>query len=240
MSARLTEIVKRRHALMGCFCLLLLALLGWRLAEGGFNPSRIFRAGDAVDSTSLLDSFSEPSVGLAVVKREAERLMINYTQNRDEVEMHQLAQLPQLSYSAAVGTSLAPGSVESWPAAVKNAAAREAFALKQLAKLRAEVQDLELDLELKLMTAYSYRESCNELLDCYLRLVQQAPERPWVQWWRQSALECARKCGREEELADALRHVIQFQEGLYGAGEMRTVLEEWEPDNFPLPEVSKR
>jgi hypothetical protein len=235
--------MKTRHAVTVCVCLLLLALLVWRLKGYGFNLSHLSGASDLVDNTPLLDSFSEPSVGLAVLKQEAERLMSNYSQNRNEVEMYRST---QLSDSAATGTKEVAGSVSSWLAAVNSAAAQEDSALKRLEKLRTDVQELEVDLDWKLMTAYSQNDSCNEFLDCYLRLVHQAPERPWVLFWRKYALECARNCGRAEEVTDALRHLLRFQQNLFSARErrallkMRVALEKWEADISPVPEVSKR
>ena len=65
-------------------------------------------------------------------------------------------------------------------------------------------------------------------------------------FWRKYALECARNCGRAEEVTDALRHVIRFQQNLYSANEgkalleMKAVLEKWEADDSSGLEVSKR
>jgi len=95
--------------------------------------------------------------------------------------------------------------MRSSPAAFDPQSTREASALERLATLQAEVRNLEVDLDSKLMGAYYCSDSCNEFLDCYLRLVQQPSGLPWVQFWRHNALDCARNCGRAAELADALR-----------------------------------
>jgi hypothetical protein len=69
MNMHTREVVKASHAVTGCFCLLLLALLVWRLAGDGFNRGCLFGAPDFDKGAPALDSFSEPSVGLAILKQ---------------------------------------------------------------------------------------------------------------------------------------------------------------------------
>jgi hypothetical protein len=225
------------HAVTGCFCLLLVALLLWRLAGDGFNPSWLFGAPEFAKGAPALDSFSEPSVGLALVKQEAAQLMLAYTESREEAKASQSGPLDD---NAATGAPAGPTSGTSSPAAFNSPAAREASTIKLIAKLHGEVLDLENDLDRKLTTAYYQNASCNEFLDCYLRLLQQTPGSSWVALWLRYALECAGKCGRAEEVADALHHVIQFQQNLPSAEAIRAALENWEAQDPPSPEVSKR
>jgi hypothetical protein len=235
--------MKTSPAMTGCFGLLLLAVLGWQLAEHGTNLGWCFEALDLANSAPALDSFSGPSVGLAVLKREADQLMAVYAGNKQEARPSWAASFHE---RAATGSHAVPASTHSSPAALEAPVARAASALKLIAKLHGEVQDLEVDLDWKLMTAYCQNHSCDEFLDCYLRLVPRAPQRPWVMLWRWYALECARKCGRAEEIADALNHVVRFQQNLYSARErgalleMRAALEEWEANQPRDAEFSRR
>jgi len=76
----------------------------------------------------------------------------------------------------------------------------------------------------------------NELRDCYLQLLQTAPNRPDSRYWAHLALACSRYCGRTDEVLDALRHVIHFHPDLKTTGRLKTVLDEWSkvPAGFEL------
>jgi hypothetical protein len=229
--------MKTSHAVAGCLSLLLLVLLVWRLAGDGFKPDGLFGAADLAKSAPALDSFSEPSVGLAVVKQEAEQLMLAYAQSRDEAAAGRSGPVHD---GAATAGQAAPGSGGGLPAGFSRAAAREASAVKLMAQLDAEVQDLGIDLDLKLLATYAQNNSCNEFLDCYLRLAQQVAALPWVAVWSPQALECARKCGRAEEVTDALRHVICFQPNLHCAEWISGVLQRWGAQHSQSPGIMKR
>lgn len=230
--------MKTTHAVTICFCLLLLAVLVWQRAGDGFKPNRLFRAADSAHSAPDLDSFSEPSLGLAVLQQEAEELLLAFHENHSEAEAAHLAVLLD---SPPAGPQAGPSSVNRSLGTYKRPAAPEVTALKRLAKLRAKVRDLDNDLDWKLLGVYSRNDSPREFLESYLRLVQQATEcPPGVAIWTLDALECARKCGRSEEVADTLRHVIRFHPNLQIAVRMRAALEQWEAQNPPSSEISKR
>jgi len=76
--------MKARPTIAVCLCLFFVAVLVWRLAGDGFNPSRLFGAPDLANSVPALDSFSEPSVGLALLKQRATDLMFAYQENRNQ------------------------------------------------------------------------------------------------------------------------------------------------------------
>lgn len=238
MNTHTREVVKARYAVTGCFCLLLLALFVWRLAGDGFNRGWLFGAPDFAKGAPALDSFSEPSVGLAILKQKAAQLLLAYNENRNQVKASQSAPLQD---GAATGTRAGPGSVSSSPGAFNRRAAPDVSALKDLLKLRAEVRDLDVDLDWELMGVYCRNDSCNEFLDCYLRLVQQVPRGyPGLAVWTWNALECARKCGRAEEVAGALHHLIRFHQNLPNAEAIRATLENWEAQNLAGREFTKR
>ncbi|MCX6921880.1 MAG: hypothetical protein NT154_01485 [Verrucomicrobia bacterium] len=242
MSKDRPAVMRTMRAATGCLGLLLLMLLVWRLTGEGLNLRQRFGKSYSLEGAPLLDSFSKPSVGVGVIKLEAERLLLAFYQHRDEVESAPSA----LSHeSTAAGRQAGPVSEGNSRAAFDPQSTPEGSALERLARLQAEVGNLEVDLDLKLVWAYYRSHSCNEFLDCYLRLVQQPSGLPWVQFWRHNALDCARKCGRAAELADALRHVANFRPNLQRTREMkavlemRAVLENWEADRSPSLEVSE-
>ena len=169
--------MKARPTIAACLCLFFVAVLVWRLAGDGFDPNRLFGAADLANSPPPLDSFSEPSLGLAALQQEAEQLLIDYHENRKAEEDSLSAAQHD---SAAIGRRAVPASASDSPAAWNSPAARAASALKRLAELRAEVHDLDIDLDWKLMSAYRRNDSPSDFLDCYLRTVHQAPDRPWV------------------------------------------------------------
>ena len=221
-----------------CFCLLLLGLLVWQLARDGFNVGWLFGSPDFAKGAPELDSFSEPSVGLAIVKQRAMQFMTAYIQSRAQAE---LSQAGPLRDSTAAGIPAGPASISSLPAAVNRPAAPEVSALKPFEDLHAAVHNLDLDLDWKLMAVYSRNHWCNEFLSCYLRLVQQATECPAsVGVWTLYALECARECGRTEEVSDMLHHLIRFHPDPRRIEGIRAALEQWEAQNLPGPQVSER
>ena len=236
---RQIQSMKTSHAVTVCFCLLLLAVLVWQLAGDGFTPGGRLEAPDSANSEPALDSFSEPSVGLAVLKQRAAELMLAYAKNREQAEAPPAAPLQE---GAAIGNRAAPGSISSSPAAFHLPAAPEASALKGFLTLRAEVRDLDFDLDRKLMSVCSLNGWYDEFLDCYLRLVAQMSldHQPGIEVWTLYALGCAQKCGRTEEVSDALHHAIRFYPSLPGIHAMRTALDEWETEHLPVSGVSQR
>jgi len=82
----------------------------------------------------------------------------------------------------------------------------------------------------------------DQFLDCYLRLAAQLPadHPPGIRSWTLYALRCAQRCGRAEEVVDALHHVIQFHQNLPCAEQIRALLEQWEAQNRTGLEVNNR
>ena len=58
--------------------------------------------------------------------------------------------------------------------------------------------------------------------------------------WTSYALGCAEKCGRAEEVTDALHHVIRFYPDLSSTQEIKAVLDQWETQRPPVSEVSQQ
>jgi hypothetical protein len=106
--------------------------------------------------------------------------------------------------------------------------------------LDAQVQELALDLDHMLLATYFQNHLWNEFVDRFLQFAQKSPGRAHTLAWAWSALECSQKCGREEEVTDFLRHRARFGEkDRIGKG-FKAILEEWEAQIPPGPEVSAR
>ncbi len=193
MSTQNRCLMKVRCAVAGC--VLLLAVLLWRVAEDFRNP-------DIPTTAPLLDSFSEPGICVARLKYEAERLMLAYTEERDLEE----AQLKTGRNSSPIGS----------------------FRGHPLADLHAAAQALSIDLDRKLLVLYYESGSWNELVDCYLRLVQQTPECTVGDAISYLALDCAQKCGRTEEVTETLRHIIRYHPGFHSIEGLKRALDSWE------------
>jgi hypothetical protein len=231
--------MKTRQVVIGCSCLILVALLSWRLAADGFNANWLFGPPVSAKSVPALDSFSEPSVGLALLRQRAADLMFAYQEDRNQSRAPQSEPLQE---GTATGTGARPSPISSSLIAFNRPAPPEVPALREFWQLRAELRDLDLDLDWKLMGVYCMNGWDDQFLDCYLRLVTQLPleHKPGIEVWTPYALGCAEKRGRAQEVTDALHHAIRFHPTLPGTRAMKEGLDQWETEHRPVSEVSQR
>jgi hypothetical protein len=174
--------------------------------------SRFFPPADLADGPPPLDSFSAPAVACAILEQETQRLW----------RADQIARLDQVQNSPGQhGRKVAqPGS-------------------QPLMALAARVQDLALDLNSQLMGVELEDQSWDGVVDRYLSLIYQAPERNEARAWARCALDCARQCGRAAEVAGAMRHVLRSRPQLRGAAAWEATLDEWEAQPPPDVNVSR-
>jgi len=231
--------MKTRQVVIGCSCLILVALLVWRLAADGFNANWLFGPPVSAKSVPALDSFSEPSVGLALLRQRAADLMFAYQEDRNQSRAPQSEPLQE---GTATGAGARPSPISSSPIAFNRPAPPEVPALREFWQLRAELRDLDLDLDWKLMGVNCMNGWDVQFLDCYLRLVAQLPleHKPGIEVWTPYALRCAEKRGRAQEVTDALHHAIRFHPKLPGTRAMKEGLDQWETEHRPVSEVSQR
>jgi hypothetical protein len=204
--------------------MLCLCLLVWQLAGDGFHPKRLSGTTDFSDDVPALDSFSEPSRALALLHQEVECLTVASTQFGNPALTSR--SMPWHDGSAP-GTHSVPGFASGTVIVSDGRAGSNVSPTQLMIQLHAGVQDLAIDLDYKLMVIYYYCGSWNEFLDSYLRLIHLAPERYANSCWGRSALRCAHQCGRAEEVADALGHLVQFRPSLPSARELGTLLDQW-------------
>jgi hypothetical protein len=191
------------------FSLLLATLVAADLAQSGLKVVQLFRTPDLVAGVSPLDSFSTPSAAAAILKEEAETLLFDYAAARDA--------------ACASDRSATHGSRQIMKE--QHPEADLVSRIQPLEKLYTTVQDLNLELYQKLLVVYSENHLENELVDTFLLLLQNAPERPEVLSWVRIALDCSQHCGRTEELEDAVHHALRFHPNLKTAAPLADLMQ---------------
>jgi hypothetical protein len=206
-------------AAIGLIFALLLGREGWPLVRamklGVTSP-----ASEMTESVPSLDSFSGASVGLAAVRQEADRLLVIYCESPEQ----------------AASTAQAQSSNRSTQVMADNAPVAAHSGATPIAIIRAEVEDLATHVNANLMTVYHREGRCGQFLDCYLYLVQSFSDRAAVTLWSRTAVECARKSNRVEELADALRHQLRFHATPRWKVILTMALEQLEAQSAPVAE----
>jgi len=99
-------------------------------------------------------------------------------------------------------------------------------AIQPLARLRQEIWELNMELDGKLMEAYYQNHLWDAYLDCYVQLLQGAPENPIVPMRARTALLVSEKSGRTDEIRDAMQHVTRFHRDVEAAKRLRRMVEE--------------
>jgi hypothetical protein len=208
---------RRRSAVVVCDVLLLLALV-WETASE-LKSNAFFQTAELANEAPPLDSFSSPSLALAVLNREAQRLLMAYSQKREETGLPERSGLGGATPTGMSGRAGGPR-----PALATSARPHPSIA--PIASLHAQVEELKLELDDRLMWIYAESGLDQEFLNCYLHLAAEAPGSADVVLWLPQALKCAQGCGRTDELTDALRHLIQFHGALQRARAVSRFLEQ--------------
>ena len=220
-------------------CLLML-LLVWHLAGVGYQTSQSLKLSIAQsDDVCELDSSSKPSIAAAILKQEAGRLFSAYIQQED---LKQAAELGpgSVQQPRQPASQHPPGPDQDPSDGCSTAAALEAPALQPLARLREEAQELNIDLDRKLLKVYYENHLWDAYLDCYLEMLQGVPENPVVLTWARTALLISQKSGRTDEIVDAMRHVTRFRREAKTARGLTSMVEQWEAKNPRAFEVGTR
>jgi hypothetical protein len=196
-----------RAAAGACACLAVIVLVACCFGTPRVMSSPPAQPVDLLNEPAELDSFSAPGLACAVLQKEEQRLMQVYFQTRDAyvaprclITANPLRATPQ---SGAGQACRSPGFA-SHPTALQLPEVQSLF------ELDARVQTLQANLNASLLTVYWDQEMWGAYVDRYLQLICENPHRPQASLNARSALECAEKCGRVEELEDVLRHIIRF------------------------------
>jgi hypothetical protein len=194
----------------GILLFFLLLVLGLALSHR--HTGRPSTSADASNSPPDLDSFSEPSIAAAVLKRHAKAL--------------QEACSADLSLLSGANPGAFQNRATEWIARYQEGLDRQEEIVK------------DGDLEHGLLILYRVCNRRQEFVDCYLKLLGASPNHPVVWRWAGCALEFAQSCGRREEVLDALQHIARFDRDLEVANHVRDGLEKWTAENLSRPPVN--
>jgi hypothetical protein len=203
------------------FSVCLLGFVVWHLAHAGFKTSQFFTSSTITsEGVCQLDSFSEPSVAASILKQEAERLLGAYAQSRDQKAM----ELPQnvAQQGDPQGTNRNPSGLAGF-----ECSAPFRSTIEPLEKLHRNVQELNGDLDRKLMLVYYQNRRSGEFLDCYLHFFRAEPENAQVLTWAWSALGCAESCQRTDEVLDEFEHLLKYHPNFKTARGLKSTVAEW-------------
>ena len=205
----------------GWFCLPLILATIWGLAGTGWRNLRSFAACSTENRDGCqLDSFSSPAIAVAVLKQDAERLVTAYIQSRDR----------EWDANVRSGSTLKSGKAGANPSLVggpgKGSPGQAPF-IQSIEQLRAQIHELQIELDRKLMLVYCRSDLWNDFVDCYLRFLRESPDNSEVILWARYALDKSQRCGRTEELAQALEQATQVHADPTMARRLRGVLEDW-------------
>jgi hypothetical protein len=219
-----------RHVLWLGLGLALSALLAWGLSVARTMTGQPSQPDELRDGIVSFDSFSEPAVACAILTQEAERLLLVYLEREGEQSLL-LEEHAVLIAEPAVKPGTLPGN--GAPALAEGQSGAKASALRSLNVLETQVRSLELSLVRSLLVVYAGQQSWDKYVDCYLQLIREEPGRSDVVVYARCALDAAAECGRAEELADALHHVVRFHPELKTAAGLKDVLAEWSARTSP-------
>jgi hypothetical protein len=190
-----------------------------------------------------LDSFSEPDIAVAVLKKHAQELRetctfeINLARERDLRAHWTLKTPPQhyLDQPLEQPLNRMRSASDAMPISSRESGSASAFqaGLAQwIPRLRAELKrqsQAAADAEL----AHMYLMLCKAggqweaFLDVYLGMLIASPEHNDVPSWAPVALSQARFYGRTEEILDALQHMIRFHRDRDAAARIQVAVDRW-------------
>jgi hypothetical protein len=208
--------------------LLLIAVL--LLGANGLRCFRTFSTpGTTADVWADLDSFSQSSVAEAILRRDAQALLLEYTDSYNTYLQSLDAWNRAYASWSVDESSVASRAV---PIFAANYGAMPKFALDKWAerfnRCRASLSNQAIveSLEHGLLLLYEQNRRWPEFLDLYLDIVRKSPDNSDVVDWAQSALTHSRVYGREEEVLAYLQFVAKFG-GSPSLARLTPILERW-------------
>jgi len=166
------------------------------------------------------DSFSEPAIARTVLKDEAERQLAAFTVCR-ELESNATVHVP----SAA--TRAKPSAGECPFDRSEQLSPQRASIIASMEQLRRESQELKTDVDRKLLSVYYESEMWPEFLELYLQLLQDAPANGFVVEWTQVALSRGERCGRGNDVMQALERALASYPDSKTVRGLKSALEQW-------------
>jgi hypothetical protein len=192
---------------------------------------------DLVKEPALLDSFSEASVACALLKQEANRLLLMYGEKRDQ---QKASQAPEMQERQTPAMRLDKTEFATSTARGRGLSEWQLPEAQSLLALDARIWELHLDLSRKALKVYLDRHCWNHFVDRYLQIVRESPERLEAHIYFVEGLDCAEKCGRTGEVIGAVQQTIKAHPELRSLDALNEALADWKAVHRPDPEVAKR
>jgi hypothetical protein len=214
---------------------LIALLLGGLCVKGLRIAGRFSDASRSNDTMLELDSFSEPEIAIAILNQHVEHLLLISNASQPPGRSAMLQQYcAQFQLRAASKPTMNAESLRLNTLGEK--ALPRMPATDQIRWLHHRVQMLNHNLNRELMRMHMESGNWNEFLDCYLKMLSEAPDEfgaaqgtkdIQVAQWTKLALDQAESCSRTDEILDALQHVIQFHNDVRAVKRLVNVLELW-------------
>lgn len=202
-------------------------ILAIACASSGLIRTVRLPAGPA-EQVSELDSFAEPSIAAAVLKKQAQDLIWAYNVSRDAAwsPKSQLDPDRERRCAPREGEPFLQGSSAC---AAKSQNALSASTCEWIQRFKEAIHQREdaalaSGLEDQLLHIYEDNGLWNEVIDCYLGILSRRPDSPLAVAWAPLALDRSTYCNRTEEVRDALEHVARFSRDRKLAARIKTVL----------------
>lgn len=198
---------------------LLAALLQWESAGSGFRSSEVSGLATLVDGAPPLDSFSQPTLACAILQQHIFRLRLTYLEAREDATK---APSPPLLCRGAAPPKNEQQSEACCGAKGKMAPILESV-VRQLDELHSELQQLHIYLDRELMSIDYENELWDQHVDAFLQLLRLSPQSAELNLGR--VLTAAERCGRSEEVKEALRQAIEFDQDRKEAENLKAMLD---------------
>ena len=221
----------RRAAWVGLSFVLVVVLV-YQLAGAIYGPGQPARLEEFRNEPVPLDSFSEPALACAVLKQEADRLLLAYREDQERQGFPsrrarrgagEVAAQPE---ALQIVSALPPASDRVGP---------QSQTIEPLLALDAQAQDVRLLLNRMLLLVYLDQKQWSPFVDRYLQSVREGPRRREAVIYGPLALDCAQKCGRVEEVMDLLQHFVRFPTEPGMAAELKQMLAKWRAERAGGP-----
>ncbi len=169
-----------------------------------------------------LDSFSEPAVAAAILQQQVRNLCQTYLLTNKPGAM---TAGTSSTRTGAGSKGQAPNQPDVFTDGRRNGT--KPLDQESLWGLDGRLRALRRESLQHLLAIHCQTRSWNDFVDTYLELLAVAPDRAATRCWTLEALNCSRRCGRTDEVLDALQHVTRFSKNTRIVAWIQGSLEDW-------------
>lgn len=185
------------------------------------------------ESVPDLDSFSEPSVAAAILKKQAADLIREYEKSQEEKCQISCPGQNDDSIAASCGSGqFRPENPSRGidPQGVPKSAPEWIRRIREAIRQREEALGMD-ELEDQLLRICQEQKQWNEFIDAYLQLLGRRPGSDIAVAWLRIALDYSAYCDRTEEMREVLEHLARFHRDRKLARRIKNVLDQWSRAN---------